>query len=136
MLSTPLETHVGSPLLRGRIIPGNLSLINRAPAARLAAGESGMVASMATVKITITLRDTQVEEIRKRVAAKVAPSVSGFIQEAVQKSIENAAEFRAIVTQALQETGGQLRPKERAWARRMLSSRKRGAKAGKPRKVA
>ena len=88
---------------------------------------------MATTKVTITLPDGQIEEIRERVAAQESPSVSGFIQQAVQKSLENAAEFRAMVEQALKETGGPLKPKERAWARRMLSARKRGTK---PRKAA
>ena len=83
-----------------------------------------MVNGMATTKITITLPDRQLEEIRKRVAAEDSPSVSGFIQQAVQKSLENAAEFRAMVEEALQETGGPLKPGERAWARKMLSARK------------
>ena len=85
-----------------------------------------MVHGMATAKITITLPDRQLEEIRKRVAAHNSPSVSGFIQDAVQKSLENAAEFRAIVAEALTKTGGPLKPKERAWARKVLSARKRG----------
>lgn len=93
----------------------------------------GMVGGMATVKITITLPDRQLEEIRMRVAAQNSPSVSGFIQQAVQKSLENAAEFRVIVEEALKKTGGPLKPKERAWARKMLSARSRGAK---PRKAA
>jgi Arc/MetJ-type ribon-helix-helix transcriptional regulator len=92
-----------------------------------------MVNSMATTKITITLPNRQIEEIRKRVAAQEFTSVSGFIQQAVQKSLENAAEFRALVDEALQVTGGPLTSKERAWARRILSPRKRGAK---PRKAA
>jgi Arc/MetJ-type ribon-helix-helix transcriptional regulator len=92
-----------------------------------------MVNGMATTKVTITLPDRQLEEIRKRVAAQESASVSGFIQQAVQKSLENAAEFRAIVDQALNATGGPLTPKERVWARRMLSPRRRGAK---PRKAA
>jgi Arc/MetJ-type ribon-helix-helix transcriptional regulator len=92
-----------------------------------------MVNGMATTKITITLPDRQLEEIRKRVTARESASVSGFIQQAVQKSLENAAEFRAMVDQALHATGGPLTPRERAWARRMLSPRKRGAR---PRKVA
>jgi len=92
-----------------------------------------MVDGMATTKVTITLPNRQIEEIRKRVAARDAPSVSGFIQQAVQKSLENAAEFRAMVAEALEETGGPLKPKERAWARKMLSARKR---ASKPRKAA
>ena len=86
---------------------------------------------MATAKITVTLPDLQVEEIRRRVAVGEAPSISGFVQQAVQKSLENETAFRAMVDQALQETGGPLKPKERAWARRMLSARKRGSKRGK-----
>jgi Arc/MetJ-type ribon-helix-helix transcriptional regulator len=88
---------------------------------------------MATTKITITLPDRQLEEIRKRVAAEDSPSVSGFIQQAVQKSLENAAEFRTMVEAALQETGGPLKPSERAWARKMLAPRKRRTK---PRRAA
>jgi Arc/MetJ-type ribon-helix-helix transcriptional regulator len=49
-----------------------------------------MVNGMATTKITITLPDPQIEEIRKRVAAQDSPSVSAFVQQAVQKSLENA----------------------------------------------
>jgi len=92
-----------------------------------------MVYGMATTKITITLPDRQLTEIRKRVAAQDSPSVSGFIQQAVQKSLENAAEFRTMVEEALRESGGPLKPKEREWARRMLSPRKREPK---PRKAA
>ena len=87
--------------------------------------------SIATTKITITLPDAQVEEIRKRVAARESSSVSGFIQQAVQKSLENAAEFRTMIDEALRATGGPLTSKERAWARRMLTPRKRGARAGR-----
>ena len=90
-----------------------------------------MVICMATTKITITLPNRQLEEIRKRVAAQESQSISGFIQQAVQKSLENAAEFRAAIDEALAATGGPLTPKERAWARKLLSPRKRGAKARK-----
>ena len=84
-----------------------------------------MVNGMATTKITITLPDRQLQEIRKRVAAEDSPSVSGFIQQAVRKSLENAAEFRAMVEEALKATGGPLKPREHAWAKRMLLARKR-----------
>ena len=90
-----------------------------------------MVNGMATTKITITLPDRQLNDIRKRVAARESPSVSGFIQQAVQKSLDNAAAFRAVVKEALNETGGPLKPKERAWAKKMLSARKPGSKPGK-----
>ena len=89
-----------------------------------------MVNGMATTKITISLPDGQLEEIRKRVTAQDSPSVSGFIEEAVQKALDNAAEFRAMVAHALKETGGPLTSKERGWARKMLSARKRGGKPG------
>ena len=88
---------------------------------------------MATRKITITLPDRQLQEIRKRVAAQEFPTISGFIQQAVQKSLENAAAFRAMIDEGLNATGGPPKRSERAWARRMLSARKRG---GKPRKAA
>ena len=86
-----------------------------------------------TLPLVITLPDDQFKAIRERVAARESASVSGYIRQAVQKSLDNAAVFRAIVDAALNETGGPLTPKERAWARRMLSPRKRGAK---PRKAA
>jgi Arc/MetJ-type ribon-helix-helix transcriptional regulator len=86
---------------------------------------------MATTKITITLPDRQLEEIRKRVAAQESASVSGFIQQAVQKSLENAAEFRAMVNEVLNQTGGPLTPKERTWARRVLAERKGRGRPGK-----
>jgi Arc/MetJ-type ribon-helix-helix transcriptional regulator len=85
---------------------------------------------MATAKITITLPDRQLDEIRKRVAAQDSPSVSGFIQQAVQKSLENAAGFRAMVEEALKKTGGPLK-KKRACARKMLAARRRGTKPPK-----
>jgi len=87
---------------------------------------------MASKKITITLPDRQLEEIRKRVAVQESPTISGFIQQAVQKSLENSAAFLAMIDEGLSATGGPPKPRERAWAR-MLSARRRGAK---PRKVA
>jgi hypothetical protein len=88
----------------------------------------GMVHGMAAVKITITLPHRQLEEIRKRVAAQDSPSVSGFTQQAVQNFLDNTAQFRAMVKEALQETGGPITPKKRAWARKMLLARRRGTK--------
>lgn len=95
-----------------------------------------MVIGMATVKITITLPELQLDEIRTRVAAQESSSVSAFVQQAVQRSLQNAAEFRTMVDQALTATGGPLTPKERAWARKMLSPQKRAGKPAKPRKAA
>ena len=80
---------------------------------------------MATVKITITLPDSQIEEIRKRVAVRESASVSGFVQQAVQRSLQNTAEFSAMVDQGLGQTGGPLTAKERAWAKKMLAPRQK-----------
>ena len=90
-----------------------------------------MVSSMATTKITITVPDSQLAEIKRRVAAREATSVSGFVQRAVQKSLENEAEFRAMIAEGLAATGGPLTPSERAWARKMLTSQKSGSRARK-----
>jgi Arc/MetJ-type ribon-helix-helix transcriptional regulator len=81
---------------------------------------------MAITKITITVPDGQLEEINKRVTAREATSVSGFVQRAVQKSLENDAEFRAMIEEGLAATGGPLTARERVWARTMLTPRKRG----------
>lgn len=91
---------------------------------------------MATVKITITLQDTQIEEIRKRVAVHESASVSGFVQRAVQRTLQNSSEFSAMVDQGLLETGGPLTQKERAWAKKMLSPEKRRSRKNTPGKVA
>ena len=87
---------------------------------------------MATTKITITVPDGQLAEIKRRVASREAPSISGFVQRAVQKSLENEAEFRAMIDEGLAATGGPLTARERAWARKMLTQKR----ASRGRKVA
>ena len=72
-----------------------------------------------------------IQEIRKRVAGREGASVSRFIQKVIQKSLENEIAFQTIIDEALAATGGPLTAKERAWAKRMLSPRKRIG-AGKP----
>jgi hypothetical protein len=92
-----------------------------------------MDCGVAASKITITLPGRQLEGNTEAVAAKESASVSGFIPRAVQKSLDNAVEFRTMVDETLKAPGEPLTPKERAWARKMLSPRKRG---GRQRKVA
>jgi hypothetical protein len=41
-----------------------------------------MVTGMATRKVTITLDEVQLDQIRALVQARTAPSVSGFVQRA------------------------------------------------------
>jgi Arc/MetJ-type ribon-helix-helix transcriptional regulator len=75
-----------------------------------------MVSSMATKKVTITLPDEQVEQIRALVAAGSAPSVSGFVQHSVGVALDDVAGWGAMLAEALTATGGPLSDAERAWA--------------------
>ena len=92
-----------------------------------------MVNGMATRKITITLGDDQVNEIRALVASGRSPNISAFVKHAVKVALSDAAGWRAMLEDALQQTGGPLTKKERAWADAILSSQahKRRAKRGK-----
>jgi Arc/MetJ-type ribon-helix-helix transcriptional regulator len=80
-----------------------------------------MVSGMATTKLTITLPDEQLEEVRRLVAAGRAPSVSGFVQHAVGIALQDAAGWQAMLDDALQQTGGPLSRDERAWADAILT---------------
>ena len=88
---------------------------------------------MAARKITITLPDEQAEEVRALVSAGRAASVSGFVQHAVQVALSDAAGWRDMLDEALEQTGGALTKKERAWADAQLSpgGRKRSSRRGK-----
>ena len=80
-----------------------------------------MVNGMATTKITITLDDDQLAEIRALVAAGQAATVSGFVKHAVGVALFDAAGWKDLLEEALHETGGPLTSKERAWADEILS---------------
>lgn len=76
---------------------------------------------MATTKITITLPDDQLEEVRALVAAGAATRVSGFVKHAVGIALFDAAGWKEMLKDALRQTGGPLTKKERAWADVILS---------------
>jgi Arc/MetJ-type ribon-helix-helix transcriptional regulator len=78
---------------------------------------------MAAAKITITLDNRQLEEVRALVAAGQASSVSGFVQHAVQMALFDATGWREMLRDALERTGGPLTRKERAWADAILDRR-------------
>jgi len=88
---------------------------------------------MATRKITITLPQDQLEEIRALVAAGEAASVSGFVKHAVGVGLSDAAGWREMLEEALRQTGGPLTGKDRAWADALLSppARRKGSRKGK-----
>jgi len=80
-----------------------------------------MVTGMATTKVTITLEQDQLEEIRKLVEAGHASSVSGFVKHAVGIALHDAAGWREMLEEALQNSGGPLTKRERTWADGLLS---------------
>ena len=92
-----------------------------------------MVFGMATTKITITLEDNQLEEIRALVAAGAAASASAFVKHAVGVALFDAAGWREMLEDALRQTGGPLMKKEREWADALLSphGQKRVSRRGK-----
>jgi Arc/MetJ-type ribon-helix-helix transcriptional regulator len=87
-----------------------------------------MVTGMATAKVTITLDDKQLEEIRALVKGGKASNVSAFVQHAVGIALHDAAGWKEMLEGALQETGGPLTKQERAWADALLAPRKRKGK--------
>jgi Arc/MetJ-type ribon-helix-helix transcriptional regulator len=84
-----------------------------------------MVIGMATRKVTVTLDEMQVEQIRKLVDAGSATSVSGFVQHAVGVALDDVAGWGALLAEALRATGGPLSDDERAWADELLGTRRR-----------
>ncbi|MFN0091957.1 MAG: toxin-antitoxin system antitoxin subunit [Acidimicrobiales bacterium] len=77
---------------------------------------------MASRKITITLDEDQVQQIRNLVGAGRAASVSGFVQHAVGVALDDVAGWGAMLAQALDATGGPMSADERAWADTALGS--------------
>jgi Arc/MetJ-type ribon-helix-helix transcriptional regulator len=67
-----------------------------------------MVFGMATLKVTVTLDEGQVREIRDLVAAGQAPNVSAFVQHAARVALCDAAGWKAMLDDALEQTGGPL----------------------------
>lgn len=79
-----------------------------------------MVIGMATCKVTVTLDEKQLDDIRALVAAGSAKNVSAFVQHAVAVALDDYAGWDAMLSEALIETGGPLTAKERAWADEVL----------------
>ena len=77
---------------------------------------------MATKKVTVTLDEAQLDQIRSLVQAGTASSVSGFVQHAVTVALDDVAGWGAMLADALSQTGGPLSNEERAWADSVLGS--------------
>ena len=87
-----------------------------------------MVTGMATTKVTITLDDTQLSEIRALVEARQAPNVSAFVKHAISVALADAAGWRDLLKESLDQTGGPLTDKERAWADLILTRAAQGVR--------
>jgi Arc/MetJ-type ribon-helix-helix transcriptional regulator len=91
-----------------------------------------MVIGMATTKITVTLPDDQIKQVQSLVASGATPNVSAFVKRAVDVALQDAAGWRAMLDEAMQQTGGPLSAKERAWVDSLLPRRpKKGARKRK-----
>lgn len=88
-----------------------------------------MVIGMATKKITVTVDERQLDQIRALVASGTAASVSGFVQYAVGVALDDVTGWGALLAEALRETGGSLTDEERAWADGVLGTRKRRSRS-------
>jgi Arc/MetJ-type ribon-helix-helix transcriptional regulator len=74
-----------------------------------------MVPGMATRKLTITLPDDQIEEIRALIKSGKSSNVSAFVKHAVRVALADAKGFHTMIEEALEQTGGPLTDKELAW---------------------
>jgi Arc/MetJ-type ribon-helix-helix transcriptional regulator len=95
-----------------------------------------MVPGMATAKITITLPDDQIQEIRSLVEAGEGANVSAFVEHAVGVALSDAAGWKEMLGVALEQTGGSLTTKERTWANSILTPRVRSRPGKRKRKFA
>lgn len=84
-----------------------------------------MVIGMATVKVTITLEESQLEQIRALVDEGAARSVSSFVQHAVATGLDDAAVWAQMLDEALEETGGPLSKAEIARAEDVIGAKPR-----------
>ena len=86
---------------------------------------------MPTSRVTVTLGDSDLTKIRALVAAGESPNVSAFVQHAIRIALNDAANWKQMLDQAIGKTGGPLTKKERAWADGILGMTKRKRRSGK-----
>lgn len=76
---------------------------------------------MASVKVTVTLPEEQVQRIRELVSrGDDHATVSGFVQRAVQNALDDVAGWQRTLDEALEASGGPLTEEERRWADAIL----------------
>ncbi len=60
---------------------------------------------MSTVKVTVTLGQDELDQVRALVRKGKVANVSAFVQHAVRRSLDDAAGFAADLAEALELTG-------------------------------
>lgn len=81
-----------------------------------------MVSGMASVKVTVTVPEEQLEAMRDLVAHGRSDSVSGFVKHAIDVALDDVAGWQRTLEEALAVSGGPLSAEERAWADEVLTS--------------
>lgn len=85
------------------------------------ADEVGMITGMTPkAKIAISIRQDLLDEIQGSVERGTSPSVSAYIEKAIEHQVWARAEFLQMMDDALEETGGPMTDEEIAWADRVL----------------
>jgi hypothetical protein len=79
-----------------------------------------MVIGMAAAKLTIILGKERIKRIRAIVGSEEAARVSGFVEHAIGLALNDAADWKELLEEALAQTGGALTKKECAWADSLL----------------
>lgn len=77
---------------------------------------------MASVKVTVTIPEPQLQAMRDLVAHGHAASVSGFVQHAIAVALDDVAGWQRTLDEALVASGGPLSVEERAWADEVLNA--------------
>src|SRR5215831_10019750 len=108
-----------SPVLDRRLLKPSNALAGHSSCLAVFTGHA---IGMATRKVTITLDEAQLDQIRSLVQAGTVASVSGFVQHAVAVALDDVAGWGAMLAEALRATGGELSDKERAWADEVLGT--------------
>lgn len=81
-----------------------------------------MVLDMASVKVTVTVPEQQLQAMRDLVAHGHAASVSGFVQHAIAVALDDVAGWQRTLDDALAASGGPLSAEERTWADEILAA--------------
>ncbi|MFN7919404.1 MAG: ribbon-helix-helix domain-containing protein [Bryobacteraceae bacterium] len=90
---------------------------------------------MAT-RISVTLDDDQLKDVRALVRKGKAKTVSAFVKQAVKAALQDTNPVPKWLEELLEQTGGPLTDEEREWADSILEPKQPRAKTVRGRKAA